>query len=388
MLPLRGRSTHCDAVGGAGSVFAACAEPPIANDDGTAAAEFVKDPAPFIPHGSHNLETRLDRLDSFITPTGSFYLRNNSATPRIDAAAYSLSVEGAGIDEPITLSLDDLQAMPNRTVFAYVECGGNQRVFFDLVMGRAATGTQWGTGGVSMAEWTGVPLAEVLRYAGLRDDAVDVQLIGLDTESPEQGFRRSIPVAKALDPDTILAYRMNGVELPPDHGFPVRAITPGWVGSTNIKWLGRIEVATESIWSRNNTTSYVLIGDAYPPEGEAAGEVVRLQTIKSALALPWPARLAAGPQRLRGFAHSPHAPIAQVEWSIDDGASWQQAEIIPPVLRYSWVRFEITWDATAGSHTILTRATDASGETQPDEIPFNEKGYLFNLPLSHPVSVV
>ena len=296
-------------------------------------------------------------------------------------------VEGDGIDAPLELSYDDIRSMPQRSLSSCIECGGNHRAFFDLVMGRAATGTQWKTGGIGMAEWRGVPLVEVLDRAGLRPDAADVLLVGLDTESPEGGFRKPIPVDKAIDTDTLLALEMNGVPLPPDHGFPLRAVVPGWVGSASIKWLGRIEVSTEKLWTRNNTTSYVLIGEDYPPEGDALGQVARIQSIKSALALPWPATMSAGPQRILGYAHSARAPIAEVHWSVDDGQTWHAARVLEPRMRFSWARFEIDWEAQAGAHTITTRATDAEGNTQPDTLPFNEKGYLFNLPLPHPVAV-
>ncbi len=379
--------------GAAGGFLAACAAPdddatPPAADGDSPASVFFKNTTDFIPHGGRNLEARFDRFDSFLTPASEFFVRNNSSSIAVDGDGFALRVEGPGVDNPIDLTLARLRAMPRRSVFAYVECGGNQRSFFELLLGRTATGTQWGRGGIGMAEWGGVPLGEVLRLAGLRDSAVDVQLIGLDADSPEQGFRRPIPISKALDPDTVLADRMNGASLPADHGYPLRAIVPGWVGSTNIKWLGRIVVSDEKVWSRNNTTSYVLIGDDYPPEGEALGRPVTLQSIKSALALPWPARLSPGATVVRGFAHSPQAPIAGVEWSVDDGATWYPARLSEPLMRYSWARFEIDWVATSGAHTMLTRATDEEGTTQPDAIHFNEKGYLFNLPLPHPISVV
>ena len=377
--------------GAAGGFLAACAAQEegagAASDAGAPASIFFKDTAEFIPHGARNLEARIDRLDSFLTPASQFFVRNNSSSIAVDADRYALRIDGPGVDQPLDLTLDQLQALPRRSVFAYIECGGNQRSFFELLQGRAATGTQWGRGGVGMAEWSGVPLGEVLRLAGLRDDAVEAQLIGLDSGSPEEGFRRPIPLAKALDPDTILADRMNGEALPADHGYPVRAVVPGWVGSTNIKWLGHIEVSTEKVWSRNNTTSYVLIGDAYPPEGEALGQPATLQSIKSVLALPWPVRLRPGTVTIRGFAHSPHAPITRLQWSVDDGVTWSEARLLEPVMQYAWARFEIDWIASSGAHTMITRATDTAGNTQPDEIPFNEKGYLFNLPLPHPISV-
>ena len=143
----------------------------------------------------------------------------------------------------------------------------------------------------------------------------------------------------------------------------------------------------ETTLDRNNTGSYVLIGDDYAPEGEAEGKIANTQTIKSALALPWPADLPAGLQRLHGYAHSPHGPIAGVEWSDDGGSTWSRAELPGPQPQYSWARFEFSWEASPGAHTIMTRATDSAGNTQPDRVPFNEKGYLFNQPLPHPVRV-
>ena len=192
-----------------------------------------------------------------------------------------------------------------------------------------------------------------------------VLLIGQDTESPEAGFRRVIPVEKALHPDTLLAYALNGAALPKDHGFPLRALVPGWVGSTSVKWLGRIVVTAKRLWSRNNSTSYVLIGDDYPPEGKALGKVVTTQVIKSALALPWPAELRAGFQRLRGYAHSPAGPLQKVEWSLDSGQTWRDAAVRGPQVQYSWAGFEFAWDAEPGEYTVMTRATDAAGNTQP-----------------------
>ena len=378
------------AAGGAGSYLAACAgaaDGPLAGGAATVPDNWFKDPSPFIVHGNRNLETRLSSLDSLMTPNELFFVRNNSPTLELDPADWSLVVGGDGVEHTVRLDYADLQAMPRRSVSCYLECGGNQRAMFEIVTGRAATGTQWMTGGVGMAEWSGVPLLEVLDRAGIRQTAVDVLLIGLDVESAERGFRKAISIDKAMDPDTILALEMNGVPLPLDHGYPLRAIVPGYVGSANIKWLGEIQVSNDKVWTRNNTTSYVLIGPDYPPEGESEGVPAVWQTIKSPLALDWPASLPVGSQTIRGYASSPHAPISRVEWSVDDAATWLDARLLDPGPRYSWVRYELDWDAPAGVGTIMTRATDAAGNTQPDEIPFNEKGYLFNLPLPHPVRV-
>ena len=326
-------------------------------------------------------------MQGLITPNDLFFVRNNSVSLDVDARDWRLSVEGDGVENPLLLTYDEVRNLPSRVMTCYLECGGNHRAMFDLLQGKAASGTQWRTGGVSNGEWVGVSLRDVLTMAGVRDSAVSVLLVGLDVESPEGGFRRAIPFETAMQEDTLLAFGLNGELLPRDHGFPLRALVPGWVGSTSIKWLGQIVVSTERQWTRNNTSSYVLIGDDYPPEGEAEGKVANEQTIKSALALPWPATLPAGLRRIHGYAHSPHAMIAMVEWSDDTGTSWREATLTGQQGRYSWARFEFPWDAASGDNVIMTRATDAAGNTQPDRVPFNEKGYLFNQPLPHPIVV-
>ena len=393
----RRRFLHLLSAGGATAVLASCTGLPLPTAAPTGAEEirteaplYYKDPAPFIDHGSGNLEARLENMEGLITPSRHFFVRNNSASLDVDSADWRLAIEGDAVANPLSLAYDDILDMPSRTFVSYLECAGNHRSMFDLVKGQAAEGTQWGTGAVSNGRWTGTALHDVLVRAGITDGAVSVLLVGLDSGSPEEGFRRVMPVEKAMDKDTLLAYSLNGEPLPKDHGFPLRALAPGWVGAASIKWLGRIVVSTKQLWTRNNTTSYTLIGDAYPPEGESLGKPVAVQTIKSALALPRPADLAGGEQRIHGFAQSPAGPVEKVEWSDDFGATWNGATVIEPSegdSRYSWARFEFMWDARPGEYTIMTRATDAAGNSQPDEIPFNEKGYLFNQPVPHPIRV-
>ncbi len=382
--------------GGAAAALAACVDNPIATPEGNAtptgdspgAVSWYKDPSPFIVHGEKSLEARLENMQGLVTPNKFFFVRNNSGSLALDASTWRLHVEGDAVANPMTLTYDEIRRLPSRALVAYLECAGNHRAMFDLVQGREAEGTQWMTGGVGNGEWVGVELRDVLTLAGIQDNAVSVLLVGLDTESPEGGFRRVIPAEKAMHPDTLLAYGLNGEELPRDHGYPLRALAPGWVGSSSVKWLGRIVVSSQLLWTRNNTTSYVLIGEDYPPEGEANGQVAEEQSIKSALALPWPAQLPAGSNRIYGYAHSPAGPITRVEWSLDRGATWQDAELAGPQMQHSWARFQFLWDAEPGERVLMTRATDAAGNTQPATVPFNAKGYLFNQPLPHPVRVV
>ncbi len=381
------------ASGGVAAVLAACG---LTETSGTprdlppepASGSWFKDPSPLIVHDDgKSLEARLENTRGLVTAKSHFFVRNNSTSLDLDAVAWRLSVEGDAVANPLDLTYNDILGLPSRALMCYLECAGNHRAMFDIVQGRAASGTQWMTGGISNGEWVGASLRDVLTLAGIANNAVSVLLVGLDTESPENGFRRVLPVDKALHPDTLLAYSLNGEALPKDHGFPVRALVPGWVGSSNIKWLGQIVVSSEPLWTRNNTGSYVFIGDDYPPEGEAPGKVVENQNIKSALALPWPAELPAGLHRLHGYAHSPHGPITRVEWSADSGTTWRDAELSGPQPQYSWARFELNWRGAAGDHALMTRATDTAGNVQPDSVPFNEKGYLFNQPLPHPILV-
>ncbi len=382
----------------AGAGAAACGPQGAANDAGDADGGetggestqsqppiWVKDPAPFIRHGT-NLETRLEDLGGWLTPNELFFVRNHAPTPRIDPAAYRLTVGGPGAEREVELTLDDLRALPRQTLIAYIECAGNWRGFFQRVTGRTASGSQWGTGAIGCAEWSGPSLADALALAGVRDDAVDVNVIGLD----DAEWARPMPVAKALDPATILALTMNGAPLPPDHGFPVRAVAPGWVGSSSVKWVGRIEIATSRVWVRANTSSYVLVGDEWPADRYAPADGAPISTgvVKSALALPHPARVAPGRRRLSGFAWSPRGPVARVEWRVD-GGRWGAARLIGASgdLPHAWVRFEFEWEAAPGDHIVQTRATDAAGNFQPLEGAYNEKGYLLNAALPHLVQV-
>ena len=380
--------------GGAAAVLAACGRTtPVAETPRPVPTQpapdspWFKDPAPFIRRDGKGLEARLENMDGLITPNRLFFVRNNSVSIDLDASGWRLSIEGDAVAEPMQLTYDDVRSLPSRTLTSYLECAGNHRAMFGLVNGQQAAGTQWMTGAVGNGEWVGAQLRDVLTLAGIHASAVSVLLVGLDAGSPEQGFRYVLPVEKAMHPDTLLAYALNGGTLPRDHGFPLRALVPGWVGSANIKWLGRIVVSSEQMWTRNNTTSYVLIGDSYPPEGESRGVPVTTQVIKSALALPWPAELQAGRRRIHGYAHSPEGRISRVQWSVDSGHTWADAQLAGGQPDYSWARFEFDWDAGSGDHTIMTRATDDAGNTQPNRIPFNEKGYLFNQPLPHPIRV-
>lgn len=273
--------------------------------------------------------------------------------------------------------------MPSVSVIRYVECAGNGRSFFAAAHGKKADGTQWKLGGIGVAEWTGVPLTEVLDRAGIKKSARDVMPEGLD----DLKVRRPMPVAKALEADTLLVYAMNGQPLPPDHGFPVRILVPGWIGIANIKWVGRMEVSEKPLFSSWNTDTYVLIGPDYKPKPPAKGPVLSNQALKSALELPWDGEVSAERRLVRGRSWSPFGKIAKVEYSLSQGKSWQTAKLREPNIAAAWVRWDFDWEAKPGKHTIRARATDEKGNTQPDGVPFNQQGYLYNAMVDHPITV-
>jgi DMSO/TMAO reductase YedYZ molybdopterin-dependent catalytic subunit len=288
-------------------------------------------------------------------------------------------VHGRGLrGGPVSFSYDELTSLPSVERTVAIECAGNGRSLFESQQRMRVPGTTWGLGAIGVTRWRGVPLAEVLERAGIRDDAVDVMPVGLDDPYVADGVdhgrvRRPLPVGKALD-DAILAYEMNGEVLPPDHGFPLRLVVPGWIGIASIKWVGRIEVATSRLWSPWNTKWY--------PRSFSE------QVVKSAFELPWEAALPDGPQVLEGRAWAAGAPVRRVDVSTDGGASWQRARLHEPNRRSAWVRWSLPWTpARSGPAELLARATAANGLRQPDRVPFNVDGYMFWAVARHPVTV-
>lgn len=341
-------------------------------------------PEMFISHGL-NQEMRWEQMYSrgYLTPTSLFFIRNHDPSPTIDLKTWRLRVEGNGVQRPLELSYDELLRLPSVSVTRYLECAGNGRTFFKEVQDKAAQGTQWRLGAFGIAEWTGVPLKEILQRAGLKRSAVDVMPTGLDARHIE----RPMSVAKALEDDTLLVYAMNGDTLSPDHGFPARVLVPGWIGIASIKWVGKIQVAEQALAVAKNTTDYVMVGPNFPEKSPARGPALTLQTPKSAIALSWPATLPAGPQLIRGYAWSPHGKIATVEYSLDAGKRWRRATLRTPNLARAGVRWDFVWEATPGAYTIMTRARDERGHTQPVSVPWNELGYAFSAVVRHPVQV-
>lgn len=355
----------------------------------TAAAKPILKPLPadaFIPLGT-NAEMRFEVManKSYAMPNANFFVRNHTATPSIDVKTWKLSVEGDGVAKPFELTYDELLKLPSKTVTRFVECAGNGRSFYDTLLKKPAQGGQWKLGAYGIAEWTGVPLAALLERAGMKKSAVDVMPVGLDSQKIE----RPMSAAKAMEEDTLLAYQMNGEPLPPDHGFPARVVTPGWVGLASIKWVGKIVVSEKPIFTDKNTNSYVFIGPDYQAQPPAKGPILTTQVMKSALALPWPAPLKAGAQKIVGYAWSPFGKIAKVEVSMDEGKTWQAATLVGTNVERAGTRWEFSFDAKPGDFSITPRASDDKGNTQLDlaQQKWNEQGYLFGASVPHPVKV-
>jgi len=342
-----------------------------------------------------NAETRFAALadTGYHTPVERFFVRNHTSTPVLDAADWTLTVHGDGLvhGRGVEFTLDDLKRLPAVTRTAFVECAGNGRSLFTSQQGQTVTGTAWTLGAIGTARWRGVRLADVLHRAGLSRAAVDVLPRGLDADYVTADgtnlgrVRRPLPLSKALD-DVLLAYEMNGEPLPYDHGHPVRVLVPSWIGIASIKWVGDIEVSAQPLYSPWNTDFYRLFGDAYPPGGSAP---LTRQTVKSAWELAWGAGLAAGQEhRLTGRSWSGAGGIVRVDVSTDGGTRWRRARLHDTAHRDGWVRWSTDWRPPApGSYSLLARATDSAGRTQPDTAVANTQGYLFDAVVRHPVTV-
>jgi DMSO/TMAO reductase YedYZ molybdopterin-dependent catalytic subunit len=341
-------------------------------------AELMEDTGTGLDYG-----TRPDRMPGYLTPNDRFFIRSHAPTPRLDATTWTLQVEGNGVREPIAYTYDDLwNRFPLVSVVRTIECAGNRRVLFGEELGRRFTGTQWGRGAISTAEWTGVRLRDLLEPAGITPGAREVMPEGLD----EIRARRPMPLAKAWADDTVVALAMNGEVLPADHGFPARLVVSGWLGAASIKWLGRIEVSEDALYVPWNTEDYVLIGPDFPADEPALGPAVTALTVTSLVELPWPAMLRPEPQTIRGRAFAGENQVGRVQYQIDDGP-WQDALITSPVTPGAWVRWQFGWNPGPGEHTVRVRATDDQGNTQPESSSWNELGYLHHSVVAHPVRV-
>ena len=373
----------------------------------------VKDDSRLVNIGATVRSGAYWNFTTFMTPVEEFYVRNHYPTPTAEQRPvlarenWKLKIHGPSVERPLELGFEDLLRLPSKTIIATMECHGNGRTLFweqDGLTGQQVSGGNWVLGAVGQAEWQYVPMSEIFARVGVKPDAKTV-LFWSGVDGNDMG--RPMPYADvvALQHDMGVCFAMNGNPLTPDHGAPVRVVVPGWGGTASIKWLTEIRITDRRVWCRLNTRGEVYIGPDYPrPEFSAddefigvtaddiKGPMVTWMPPKSLITIPlvlekspsvppnYPLkrgelpRLSAGQQLLRGYAWAPQHGVRSVEVRIDGGA-WQQATIRPPNLgKYTWVRFDIPWNATPGQHVIETRTTDNSGTTQPEKVPMNILG--------------
>jgi sulfane dehydrogenase subunit SoxC len=330
---------------------------------------------------------QLEGLRYDITPAGMHYLLIHFDVPDGDDATWSLSIDGL-VDRPTTLSMDGLRARPKVTVPVTMECAGNGRARLTP----RPISQPWLTEAIGTAEWTGTPLRPLLEEAGFTGEAVEFVFTGADRGIQgeiEQDYQRSLRIAEAMRDEVLLAYEMNGAPLPPQHGFPLRLVVPGWYGMTSVKWLTGITAVAEPF------EGYQQTAYRFRQRPEDEGEPVTLMRPRSLMIPPgipdFMTRrrfVDAGPVTLVGRAWSGAGPIERVEVSTDGGASWAEAELGEPASPFAWTPWTLDWDAsTPGAFELSPRATDAEGNTQPLEQPWNLQGFANNMVQRVPVEV-
>jgi sulfite oxidase len=327
-------------------------------------------------------ETPVQEFVSYLTPNSRFFVRSHFGPPPAELLSdpnWRLSVSGL-VDRPLTFTLQDLKQFEEVTLTAVVQCSGNGRVFHRPKV----PGVQWERGAVGNAQWTGVRLRDLLAKAGVQAGAHHVQFQGADRPvvATVPLFIRSIPLEKALHSDTILAYEMNGRPLPLLYGAPLRVITPGWMADSCTKWLTDITVQAEEAKGYYMQTAYRVPTTPVEQGTAARGQSIPVEAmvVKSLIAAPQEGEtLKSGPVSIQGVAWGGEVKVAKVEVSLDEGKTWETARLVGEDHPYAWRQWQLVWKAkTAGTFTILCRATDDHGQTQPKTSPWNPSGYLWN----------
>jgi sulfite oxidase len=329
-----------------------------------------------------DLEMPASGFADYVTPVDRFFVRTHVYVPQVKLPDWTLRIEGE-VSSPLSLSMSDLRALPAAEVVSVLECAGNGRAFYDPPV----AGIQWTNGAAGNGRWRGVRLADVLKRAGVTPKAMQVLFDGADVPLGRMAdFQRTIPLKKALDPNTLLAYELNGEPLPAQHGFPLRAVVPGWAGDSWMKWLTGIKVLDREsdAWWMNN--AYRHPGKAVAPGTLLAQDAMRpLESLRVKSVIASPAdrfQIEAGkPSTIRGVAWSGESgPVTSVEVSVDTGRSWRPAKIISPSTRYGWRQWELAWTPPAeGYYTLMARARDMGGDSQPLTEEWNPSGYLWNV---------
>ena len=337
-----------------------------------------------------NAETPAHLLDDAVTPAERMFVRNNGIPPdtrNIDPLDWTLDLAGEACARPTQLALREIkERFQQVTLQLQVECGGNGRSEFHP----PARGNQWTTGAVACPKWTGVRLKDVLDHCGVTDEAVyvayeaaDMHLSGDPTKQP---ISRGVPMSKALEPETLIAWAMNGEPLPPLHGYPLRLVAGGWPGSVSGKWLKRILVRDRvHDGPKMGGQSYRVPCDPVAPGATVADEdmcIIESMPVKSLITHPRSGdhHEHGKPIAVRGHAWAGDLAVAQVFTSIDFGATWQLADLEPPVNRLAWQHWSTAITIPgSGYYEVWARAVDATGRSQPVVLPgWNPRGYLNN----------
>lgn len=314
----------------------------------------------------------LEALRYDVTPTGLHYLLVHFDIPAVDPAAWRLRIDGL-VDRPLELRLDDLKARPRRTIPVTLECAGNGRARLQP----RPLSNPWLLEAIGTAEWGGTPLAPLLAEAGVQPNATELVFTGADRgfqAGIEQDYQRSLSVAEASRPEILLVDEMNGAPLQPQHGFPLRLLVPGWYGMASVKWLERIEAVDKPFDGYQQARTYRFKTDKDDPGIPVSR--IRLRALMSPPGIPdffTRRRLVeAGPVQLRGRAWGGTAPLHKVEVAVD--GHWSDATLDAPIGEWAWRGWSFDWTAEPGDHELACRATDAAGETQPLEPPWNYQG--------------
>ena len=335
-----------------------------------------------------NAETPPHLLDDDVTPNNRHFVRNNGLVPEMadtmDATGWTLTIDGE-VNSPMTLSLEDLKSKFEVVKLKLqLECGGNGRAAFNP----PAKGNQWTLGAIGNAEWTGVRYRDLLKAAGVKDSAIYTAHYGMDghlSGDPDKlPISRGVPLAKAMDPHSIIAFEMNGEPIPTLNGFPARTVCPGWPGSTSQKWLRRIQLRDVVHDGPKMTgTSYRVPGYNVAPGTKVPKKdfnIIESMPVKSLITSPATGHTANGRSlKVRGHAWAGDRKVSAMHLSIDFGATWIQADLMDPPNPYSWQ----TWSADIafpgkGYYEVWARATDDRNVMQPFAINWNPKGYLNN----------
>lgn len=328
-------------------------------------------------------EAPVREFASWLTPNERFFVRSHFGPPAaesVQADTWRLTVKGL-VKDGLSLGLKELRQFEEVTLTAVLQCSGNGRAHYRP----KAPGVQWERGAVGNAQWTGVRLRDLLQRAGVKPQGLHVQFQGADRPALATVplFTRSIPLAKALHPDTLLAYEMNGRPLPLLHGAPLRVITPGWMAESSMKWLTEISVRADESPGYYMQQAYRIPETSIRPSSGLPGSAmvpVERMPVKSLIAAPAEGEtVRPGPVTIHGVAWAGEATVAKVEVSCDDGHTWDMARLLGEDQPYAWRQWQFVWNARQpGPTAILCRATDAQGEQQPATSPWNPGGFLWN----------